>query len=451
MVYITLIVVAIILLIYAKYIYNNHGTSIPFLILFFFYAIWSLISIIFIDFGTFIVEQDRTSYFTGASIRFILIMLPLFAFTPKLISNRLEKNSKSKLNESLFKNTNLIKKIVYILSYVILIYLYINLYISGIPLLESKISNFNFYTTYSKLPFVNIIQSTFSIYFLVFHGLMISDKKSKKKTKILSFCYYLLMIIYRILFGEKFYPFLVYSVFFFLPFLMNVFKNRKNKGFFSFKQIFICVTIVCILLGCVLIKYSNNNSKKSPMEQLTSRALSLQAHMFWGYDKYVTENELTLNLKVLCNELYAGFKSIDKFDPQYGLTKIMYIISPSKIVNRYINKNIRFYGGYWTMSIGYLGYFFTAVYTVLIAWLIAYYASKLALAIEKKDYCLLFLTTNCFYILFTYFNEANFSFLFSTRMLLFTLLIIFYPTIVYNKPYLKSIYVDIHNKLKIFS
>ena len=182
------------------------------------------------------------------------------------------------------------------------------------------------------------------------------------------------------------------------------------------------------------------------MEQLTSRALSLQAHMFWGYDKYVTENELTLNLKVLCNELYAGFKSIDKFDPQYGLTKIMYIISPSKIVNRYINKNIRFYGGYWTMSIGYLGYFFTAVYTVLIAWLIAYYASKLALAIEKKDYCLLFLTTNCFYILFTYFNEANFSFLFSTRMLLFTLLIIFYPTIVYNKPYLKSIYVDIHNK-----
>ncbi len=447
MVYFILLVTAIILIFYAKYIYNHHGTSIPFLILFFFYAIWSLVSIIYIDSGTYISEQDIISYFTGSSIAFIFIMLPLFIFTPKFISDRLEKNKSSKLKESIIKNTKFLQNTIYILSILVLVYLYANLYISGIPLFTPKITNFNFYSTYSKLPFASIIQSTFSIYFLVFHGMMFSEKSTKKKTKFMSFLYYILMIVYRILFGEKFYPFLVYSAFFFIPYLMKLFHERKNKGFFSLKQITIVLMIVCVLLGGVLYKYSKNNKKDTPVEQLISRIFSLQSHMFWGYDKYVRENELGLDFKVLCNELYAGLTGVDKFDPQYGLTKIMYIVSPTNIVTRYMNNKTRFYGGYWTLSIGYLGYFFTAVYSILIAWLIAYFSSKLALAIQKKDYCFLFLTTNCFYILFTYFNEANFSFLFSTRMILFTVCIVFYPTIVYNKDYLKNLYVDIHNKI----
>ena len=195
-----------------------------------------------------------------------------------------------------------------------------------------------------------------------------------------------------------------------------------------------------------MFKYSKNNKKDSPVDQFISRVFSLQSHMFWGYDKYVRTNELGFDFNVLCNELYAGFKGVDKFDPQYGLTKIMYSISPKKIVTRFVNNKTRFYGGYWTMSIGYLGYFLTAMYSILIAWLIAFYASKLALAIQKKDYCLLFLTVNCYYIFFTYFNEANYSYLFSTRMIFFTGLIIFYPTIIYNKDNFKELYMKLHSK-----
>lgn len=449
MIYLILIIVAILLVLYGKYIYNNYGNSIPFILIFFIYAAWALVSIIYIDGGTYIIEQDRTSTFTGSSLRFLIVMLPFFYFLPKVVSQSLQKKMKPVKNS--FGRSLELKKCLTFIAYGVLIYLYLNLFISGIPMFNKQITNFNFYITYSKLPFASTIQAATINFFLLFFGVIFASNEPLKEKK-KSFLYYLLLVIYRILFGEKFYPFLLYSFLFFLPTLMNFFKKAKNKGFFTKKTIIIAVSSFLILLGASLLKYTidDNPKYKSPVDHLFSRIFSLQSHMFYGYDKYLMEHNLgwAPNFEELQKELVAGLKKTDKFDKNIGLTKIMVIISPKEIVDRYLNDKTRFYGGYWTLSIGCLGYVLTAFYSILVAAIIAYFSKVLAFAIKKKDYILLFLSTNCYYIFFTYFNEANYSFIFSYRMFLFTFLIIFYDKIMDSKVVLK-ISEALNEKLKI--
>jgi len=427
-----MVLVGILAIFYFKWIYNKFGNSIPFLIIFLIYLFWALFSIIYLDGGTFISEQNRDSYYTGASIRFLFVTLPFFVAAPIFFSKKYQKEDDKRTPIKLKPKFQLhISVLIQLISFLVLGYLYANLIVSGIPLFVKEITNFNFYEKFSSLPMASTIQSTFLLYFILANGAILASKDASKIQKGFAIFYYLLAIVYRLLFGEKFYPFLIYTVFFFLPLLTKIFSQQKNKGFLP-KKIIISGTILAVLLiSSVYVKYSLNPSKQfdSPMDHLMSRMFALQSHTFWGYDLYLQNEGSGFNFDLIKKELHAGVTKRSKFDADIGLTRIMYIVSPKSIVNRYIKNMTRFYGGYWTLAIGCFGYVFAAFYSLLIAFIFAWYAVKFAIAIRDEDFVFLFFCSSAYYIFFTYFNEANYSFLFSNRMILFTVIIIIYPKI----------------------
>lgn len=448
MLYLEMIILVIVSIIYIKLLYNKFGNSIPFLILFLIYAFWAIFSIVYIDNGTYISEQNTKSYFTGSAFRLIVIIAPFLICAPVFFCKFSQKYEKN-LKENEVKSNEKLYTILQIIGSILLVYLYINIFISGIPLFNKGVTNFNFYKVYSKMPLASTLQSTFLQYFILINGIILCDKKSSKKSKICSIVFYICCLLYRILFGEKFYPFLIYTLWFFMPILTQYFSKQRNEGFINKKIIFICIGFLMTLLVVVYIKYAVESSKKpnsnSPLEHLIERTFSLQSHMFWGYDRYLTENNMKgINWENIGNELLAGIKNTSKFDSNIGLTKIMYIISPQNIVDRYINNMTRFYGGYWTLAIGMFGYILSPLYSIFVAFIFAYYASKFSIALKEKSFFLLFLTSSCYYIVFTYFNEANFSYLFSKRMVLYTIIILLYPQIYdkyqkYSKIFIKKL------------
>ncbi len=413
---------------YLLLIYKKANKILPFFIIFLVYIFWGMYSIIYIDNGTYISEEEVYSYFTGASIRLILILIPLLITAPMFFYKMYNRESTKEYSEKKlsFINKRTIKYIQ-IFSIVILIYLYINIIISGIPLFDGKkITHFNFYEKYSKLPLASKVQSFFLMFNLVVNGIILADEKYQKKNKIIAVLVYVLSIGFRILCDEKFYPFFVYTIYFFIPMLMKyIYKKREEKEEVKF-LIKIGTIALCTLVsfvGIVMIKY-NIKRTINPWDRFTNRAFSLQAHLFWGYDNYLILNDKgNFDFDNVKKEITGGLQKTSKFNKEIGVTKIMYIVSPSKIVNRYIKNMTRFYSGYWTVCIGCYGYLGTALYSILIGFLIALYSVKFAKAIESKNYIWIFLTSSTYYVIFQYFNEADYSYLFSIRMLIFTLIL----------------------------
>ena len=197
---------------YLLLIYKKANKILAFFIIFLVYIFWGMYSIIYIDNGTYISEEEVYSYFTGASIRLILILIPLLITAPMFFYKMYNRESTKEYSEKKlsFINKRTIKYIQ-IFSIVILIYLYINIIISGIPLFDGKkITHFNFYEKYSKLPLASKVQSFFLMFNLVVNGIILADEKYQKKNKIIAVLVYVLSIGFRILCAEKFYPFFVY-------------------------------------------------------------------------------------------------------------------------------------------------------------------------------------------------------------------------------------------------
>lgn len=429
------IVAFILIALYMIYLLKQHSKALPFLILFLVYTFWCFVSIVYIDNGAYISEQNSYSYFTGASFRFVILIAPFILFAPIFFDFFVKRPSLRNMKMHLFKiDDRCISTVILLISFLICGYLLLNEVISGIPLFSSEISQFNFYSTYSRLPMAGFIASTLLGYILLVCGLFFS--KSKAIGKKLSYVsIYLLAILYRILMGEKFYPFMLYTVIFFIPTIIENFEigyksiiilAKKNS-----KLLKRLILLMLILLGIVYYKYSLEESAtyETPMEHLVSRVFALQSHTFWGMDKYTINNGLGFDINRTIDEVKYGFSGGDILNPEYGLARIMYIVSPTSIVDMYLNKSTRFYGGYWTLALSCFGYFITPIYSIFIAFLFGFISSILYITIKNREYIIMFIAFNAYFNLFKYFNEGDFTFLLSKRMILLIILLIYYVLI----------------------
>lgn len=429
------IVAFVLITLYMFFLLKWHSKALPFLILFLVYTFWCFVSIVYIDNGSYISEQRSYSHFTGASFRFVVLILPFILFAPIFFDFFVKRPSLRNMKMHLFKiNDSCISTITLFISFLICGYLLLNEVISGIPLFSSEITQFNFYSTYSRLPMVGFMASTLLGYILLVCGLFFSKSKSMGK-KIRYISIYLLAILYRVLMGEKFYPFILYTVIFFIPIIIENFEIsyksiitliKKNS-----KLLKKLILLILILLGIVYYKYSIEESAtyETPTEHLISRVFALQSHTFWGMDKYMINNSLGFDVNRTIDELKYGIGGGDILNPEYGLARIMYIVSPQSIVDMYLNKSTRFYGGYWTLALSCFGYFITPIYSVFIAFLFAFISSILYITIKNREYIMMFIAFNGYLNLFKYFNEGDFTFLLSKKMILLIILLIYYVLI----------------------
>lgn len=327
----------------------------PLLFMLFYAYITPIMSNLVLEYGFYIIEEERTSYFTGSTLRllvYISIFFISFYATLKLIKNKINNNT---LNIISLNKFNFI-----LLGFAtfVLVLLYINLFMSDIPLFSDSVNRFNYWER-AKLPILEKIlgsRSTplamiFGIYYFIF---TVSKKIKLKRIVLYLFLFY---IIYLYLLGHKLSPQLLAVYFFILPLWIY---NIKTKLFqFTFKLLLKVFIIVFLALSIIVYYYQSTGISEmagGPILGILYRIFVLQGHLYWGIDQMVFEDSK------YGMENFEFFLDL-KFD---GLLELMYAIGPSNLQS-YLDNNVRFSSGYPAILI-----FFNPYYALVAQFMIGF-------------------------------------------------------------------------------
>ena len=132
---ITIPLTFLLIIIYMYRIWRKNPTVILLGAVFFIEMIWQLISIVWIEGGAYISEELRYSYFTGASIRFFLLILPFALLYPYFLNKELKENDNCYFKKKISGIKHLSERDIFIITMLLIMYSLIDILISGnIPL-----------------------------------------------------------------------------------------------------------------------------------------------------------------------------------------------------------------------------------------------------------------------------------------------------------------------------
>ena len=418
-------VVFVLVMCYCNYIYSRHPKSIPFILLYSFELIWILISVVYIEHGTYISEIATFSYATGGSIRFIFVTLPFALCAPVLFDRRLKTKEIRLLR---FGSMTLSLELLTLVSSLICMYVFFNVVISGNVYVNPNITKGNFYSTYSRLPLAGELGAGYLKAAVFILGICVFDSKSNSQKKKFAFAMFVMALLSKIAIGEKFYGLYTLVFYFLLYKLVKVCENINMGHRMKIKQIVTCGLVFMIVFFCVYQLGYVKSSKlgymmaftktDNALDAMLSRALALQGHTWWGIDRILVEaKEYWGSLSQTVREIKAAILDVSVYDSTIGLGRIMHLVAPENIASAYLTKHTRFYGGYWTVGVSVLGYIGTMAFGIFVAYLFALTYSTLYKALVRRDYlsaliCLLYSLN-----LYEFFRIGNLSLLFTMRAL----------------------------------
>lgn len=283
-------------LFFSKNSRNELFLKVPFFLNFFI----GLLSVLYIEKGIYILEQDRFSYHTNAALRLLLYILIFIFFFNILISKKNKSISKKgiRLNFIGKKNNSNIFFLT-VANLLIITLLYINLAISSPPPIfsDSFISRHGYIETTKLWFFLQIFGKVAGIVPII-SGLCFkySIDLELKKVKIMNIIFYFMYINYLIILGNKFGGLLWASFYFFTPTLISI-KNTKRLSIKINKKIFyILIFISMALLGFYYLityhysKYFITEEYGGAAGFIIYRIFGLQGHLWWGIDLLITSN-----------------------------------------------------------------------------------------------------------------------------------------------------------------
>lgn len=301
-------------------------------IFFFVSWFWVLCSLVFIEQGTYITEQDRYGEFIGSPYRFFLY---IFSFSlGGLILFRLNKNKHKELSKHFTEKGNKYDPIYFFhLLFIVLMVCFGAAYMTnGLPLILA-IERFSYWEG------IEFLRRAVYVTPIATFFLGMSFAHSKKIIKI-----FLLLFLCAILFlfAEKFTgPYLNIAYFFTGYYLVSNLKHRDiNYGiesqviFFWAPLMFLSLTLL-VALGYLFL---NSINADELAEQIIQRALGLQGHSWYGVDYNLLNNHIN-------NDDDLFFRRYSEEYPA-GMESIMYTISNSEFVKATRELGIRFTNGY---------------------------------------------------------------------------------------------------------
>ena len=413
----------VIVLCYCNYIYSRHPKAIPFLLLYAFELIWILVSVVYIEHGTYISEIADFSYATGGTVRFLLVTIPFCICAPIFFDKRLRTKEICLLR---FGDMRMPQGILPFVSSIICIYVFANVVISGNVFVNPNITKGNFYVTYSRLPFAAELGAAYLKVAVFILGIYAFGSNCNSQKKKLATTMFMLALFSKIAVGEKFYGLYTLVFYFLLYKLIMVFNGIKFGRHMSIKHIVSCGLIFMVVFFCVYQLGYIRSSKleylmaftktDNALDALLSRALALQGHTWWGIDRVLMDaKDYWGDFSQAIREIKAAVLNVSVYDSTIGLGRIMHLVAPDNIAAGYLAKHTRFYGGYWTVGVSVLGYAGTMLFSVFVAYLFSLTYSTLYKSLIKSDYlcasiCLLYALS-----LYEFFRIGNLSLLFTTR------------------------------------
>lgn len=323
----------------------------PFLFYLIYACIFPIASNLYLEQGVYVTEQERISYFTGSTLRLIFYDSILFItcfISLYVVKESIVKKSITKERDMTNGYCFLIKpqRYTFLLFYVVIfieILIFLNLFMSEIPLFSSSVTRFNYWEN-SRFPSLRILVGNISlpiavilgIYFMLFSN---NDLHIWKRRTLVLFIIY---IAYLYLIGQKFSAQLLAVYLFFLPYWVSNFK-KVSSFLFSMRFLKIFIPLVIIMFGFILYKYQFTGISEmsgSALSGIFYRIFGLQGHVYWGIDEMVFQQNS------------YGWHYVAEFVDKglNGLLLEMELIGPSNL-SWYLDNNIRFTAGYPAIAI----------------------------------------------------------------------------------------------------
>lgn len=397
--------------------------------------LWELISCAYLDFNkAYIIETARTSYYTGAFIRMIILYLPFMIILSSKNSGKIGKAFNVPI---CIKKINKHKCIRYILFLTLLVVCYctIDMIVSGIPLFSDSIGRQNF-SHYSKLPFAMKLNGEITFFGIIVSGIAFFNEDNKTN-KYLAILIFVISIIFRLLMEYKYHG--MYNIFyaFFLPGLINWYK-KKNYHFISLKNILKVLSILSIALILSYYTYSNVNKKFDTKRLLMDRIFALQAHTFWEMDEkaWVLDKNIDGYSDSLKKEIDAVKNGLGEMDKNSGIANVMFKISSYESVTANLDNGVRWSGSYLTVGINTIGYLGTFILSFVFAILVLFDMKIFYASLKNYEFLILYFAQSFMWDLLDYFRIGNWCILLNIKTILtLVILLIMYFL---KKYYLKN-------------
>lgn len=296
-------------------------------------------SLIYIEHGGFISEAGRNGTFTGSSFVYIYFTILYFlgvkfafSFTNKKTKNNLPSFAKIKRKSSGFKT-------LYMVAFISFLILYVNLFLSPIPLLNVNVDRFT-YWKYSALPFLHILFGNVTTIFAFVFGYLYwyfsyagRLKKSLLVYKRLVFFSFISYIIYLVFLGHKFSAIETSIFYFILPFVAWVDGRIKlNKKVISYATV-----VVALLFGLVYFNFSKfqyySYISKNVFVQIGYRVVGLQGGLWWSMFNAIVNCNFRPTYNV--HDLLKGMDHLMYLESGYAPNVTEFIKMGGKYTNAY--------------------------------------------------------------------------------------------------------------------
>lgn len=393
-----------------KIILKKESTYMPFWILPLFMFAWKGFSLLYLEQGVYATELYRKTYPIGTEYVFIILMTIFFAAaiaSVKIFDNALYTDGK----ETLVPRRNL--KITWFVYFhvILLMYLYLNVFLTGIYFPRSIL----IYINHSRLPFVNTLGSTVMFFLLTIDGV---SAFLLKKHKALIAVIILLSIGYMIIIGQKFSGIYQYVIFFITPFIFNYALTKKLtiRVLLRPKVLITIAIIIGVFAVYSMFKYDSTGSSKSSAEQLfIARLFDMQSGTLWGVNDFAIKNHSEwFGVSAQRNlELQGWIENWSDLDDRIGLGKVMKLVTLNEISSDYLASGLRFSGWFLVVSILNFGYFGSAILCVLLGLIFAIITVAMKKALLKGDILIIAVAVFSYCHFYDYYRIGNFNILFS--------------------------------------
>jgi hypothetical protein len=247
--------------------------------------LWVIMSCAYIETGIFITEQDANSFWTGATLSLVSFNMVFFIFYFFMI-RFLSKREKVEDDSGKPELSNIVRKFFLVIILLSNILLFINIFVSGIPLFSNgTINKFSFWREYAVYPEFNRFLAYSSFYGFILGFIYCNSKE--KLYKYGSIFILLLYLFYEVLEGHKFSLQLAMIIPFFIPFIAKI---RFTKIFkVNYKWVVVIIISIALVLGLASFQATFRHENFS---DILYRIFGLQGHVWWGTDLLVRNSKV---------------------------------------------------------------------------------------------------------------------------------------------------------------
>ncbi len=301
------------------------------------------------------------------------------------------------------------KKVIWSIFLLLSIALIIGLWIYGSPVLNGQ-DRYAYWFLDVQDPLIKAIHSNYAIAILLL-AFLFDERK-----KLVVLCIIIAAII-TMLGGEKFTQFINWIFYFVMVYFVRheAVLSSKNKA----KMFFMFFVVIIILVGVISYHYTELSGSNDALEDMFIMRFASQGQIWWGVDKLITD--LDNNVDVFFQEMHYwfDFKLDEDIIYNFGMYKVMSVISTQERVLRYLDLGIRFTLGWPGVGLYYFGYFGLIFAQLIFGSLLGWWCAITYKIIKKADIIKILILIEIYRYLVEAFVMGNMYVLFSIKGLAF--------------------------------